>query len=241
MPTRDAIAYFGAGPSGLPTPIATAASSAFLNYDNTGLGLAELSHRSPTATQILADARAALTQLLDIPENYEILFCHGGGSGEFSAVVLNLVPVWVERRRRVAVKELSSSSSSSVGSGSDNLEEKVLERVRREVRERLRLDYLVTGSWSLKASQEAALLLGPLGGEKLVNVAVDAREESSDGASFKTIPAEEKWRLTKAKGNGGCASALVYYCDNETVDGVEFPGFPKALDSEEEGKGGGRE
>lgn len=44
--------------------------------------------------------------LLDIPDNYEVLFVHGGGSGEFSAVVFNLVAVWVEVRRRAAEKEL---------------------------------------------------------------------------------------------------------------------------------------
>lgn len=137
-------------------------------------------------------------------------------------MVMNLVPVWVERRRRVAERDIG---------GGEEKEEEVLERVRKEVRERLRLDYLVTGSWSLKASQEAAALLGPLGGRKLVNVAVDARTES-DGA-FKTIPAEEGWRLTKAGENGGCGSAFVYYCDNETVDGVEFPGFPESLGGEE--------
>ena len=216
MPTREEIAYFGAGPSGLPTPVITAGSQAFLNYENTGLGLAELSHRSSTATQILADTCAALTKLLDIPANYEILFCHGGGSGEFSAVVMNLVPVWVERRRRVAERELGIGR-----------EEEVLERVRREAREHLRLDYLVTGSWSLKASQEAASLLGPLGGHKLVNAATDARKESN--GAFKTIPEASSWRLTKATENAGCGSAFVYYCDNETVDGVEFSGFPETL------------
>lgn len=216
MPSRDQITYFGAGPSGLPSQVAAAGSQAFFNYEDTGLGLAEISHRSPTANQILAETKAALIALLDIPDNYEILFLHGGASGEFSAVVYNLVPVWVEKRRRRAEAEL----------GGD--EQAVLQRVKEDVQKHLRLDYLVTGSWSLKASQEAAQLLAPLGND-LVNVAVDARK--SHAGAFGTIPPEDSWNLTNHQANGSHGSAFVYYCDNETVDGVEFPSFPKSLET----------
>ncbi|KAA6407240.1 MAG: phosphoserine aminotransferase [Lasallia pustulata] len=208
MPTREEVSYFGAGPAPLPTPVLTAGAAAFLNYNNTGLSLAEISHRSSTATKILNDTKAALTELLDIPDNYEILFMHGGGSGEFSAVVFNMVAVWVEQRRRAAEKEC----------GGD--EAKILERVRREVREHLRLDYLVTGSWSLKASQEAAQLLAPLGSNH-VNIALDARK--SHAGKFGTIPPPSSWTLTPTDPTSGPTPAFLYYCDNETVDGVEFP------------------
>ena len=221
MPSREEVSYFGAGPSGLPTPIVTAAAQAFVNYENTGLGLAEISHRSPTATKILDDAKAALIKLLDIPENYEILFCHGGGTGEFSAVVLNLVPVWIEKQRRKLIQ----------GVEPDGLNYELVKDVTEAIERRLRLDYVVTGSWSLKASQEAAQLLGPFGGKDLVKIAVDARKES-DGA-FKTIPAESSWRLTESGQNTNTPSAFVYYCDNETVDGVEFPGFPERLEEDD--------
>lgn len=216
MPTREEIAYFGAGPAPLPTPVLEAGSKAFLNYENTGLSLAEVSHRSPLATKILNDAKSALASLLEIPNSYEILFLHGGGTGEFSAVVFNMVAVWVERRRRRAEKELGSNEAD------------VLERVRREVREELKLDYLISGSWSLKASQEAANLLEPLG-KSFVNVAMDARE--GNDRKFITIPEESSWNLTRTKKDGGHGSAFVYYCDNETVDGVEFPSFPKSLET----------
>lgn len=217
MPTREEVAYFGAGPAPLPTPVLEAGSRAFLNYEDTGLGLAEISHRSPTAAKILADTKASLVALLDIPDNYDVLFMHGGGSGGFSSTVHNLVPVWVEQRRREAEKELGDA-------------DKVLERVRKQVWEELRLDYLVTGSWSLKASQEAARLLGPLGSD-FVNVALDARK--ANGGKFGKIPAEDTWNLTPTRRQGGKGSAFVYYCDNETVDGVEFPGLPKVLQDEE--------
>ena len=96
MSSRKEVAYFGAGPAPLPTKAFGRGSQAFLNFENTGLSLAEISHRSPTASKILADTKQILTSLLDIPDNYEILMMHGGGSGEFSAVVFNLPAVWVE-------------------------------------------------------------------------------------------------------------------------------------------------
>lgn len=203
MPSREEVAYFGAGPAPLPTPVIEAGGKAFVNYNNTGLGLAEISHRSPTANAVLAEAKSALSTLYDIPEGYEILFMQAGGSGEFSAVVHNLVSVWVERRRREAEKTLG------------NDEEKLLERLRKEVTEELKVDYLVTGSWSLKASQEAARLIGA----KYVNVALDARK--ANNGKFGRIPEEATWSLTPTKKEGGMGSAFVYLCDNETVDECE--------------------
>ena len=216
MPDRADVAYFGAGPAPLPTKVLQKGAEAFVNFENTGLSLAEISHRSQTATKILADTKKALTSLLEIPDNYEILFMHGGGSGEFSAVVFNMVAFWVEKRRRQAEVEVGADA-----------EEQVVERVRKEVRQDLRLDYLVTGSWSLKASQEAANLLQPLGND-FVNIAVDSRRDRA--GQFGTIPSEDVWNLTPSRREGGKDSAFVYYCDNETVDGVEFPTLPKCLD-----------
>ena len=92
--------------------------------------------------------------------------------------------------------------------------------MRKEVESELKVDYLVTGSWSLKASQEATRLLGA----KYVNVAVDARK--ANGGKFGKIPDEAEWKLS------GKGAALTYLCDNETVDGVEFPSFPKILDND---------
>jgi phosphoserine aminotransferase len=214
MPSREEIASFGAGPAPLPTSVIEAGARAFVNYNDTGIGLAEISHRSPTANKILAEAKEALTALYDIPDSYEILFMQAGGTGEFSAVVHNLVSVWVERRRRKAEK------------GLDLNEDQMVVRLRREIDQELKLDYVVTGSWSLKASQEASRLLGA----KYVNVAVDARK--ANGGKFGKIPDESTWSLTPTKKEGGHGPAFVYYCDNETVDGVEFPSFPQCLASQ---------
>jgi phosphoserine aminotransferase len=216
MPERSAVAYFGAGPAPLPTPILSHAAASLLNHDNQGLGLGEISHRSPTANGIIADAKSALTTLLEIPDSYEVIFMQGGGSGEFSAVVQNLVGAWVERRRRAVEKAVEG-------------EGEVLERVRGEVKS-MKVEYLVTGSWSLKASQEAARLIGP----QYVSVVTDARK--GNGGKFGAIAEEKEWEgnLTRKKGD----AALTYFCDNETVDGVEFPAFPKCLEGNEETEAG---
>ncbi|OCT54927.1 Phosphoserine aminotransferase [Cladophialophora carrionii] len=212
MPSRSEVAYFGAGPAPLPTSVIEKSAEAFVNFENTGLSLAEISHRSSTANKILADAKEALTTLYDIPaDEYEILFMQAGGTGEFSAALQNLVGAWIEKRRRKAVREL--------GEGKDA---EVLERVKKEIESELKVDYLVTGSWSLKASQEATRLIGA----KYVNVALDARK--SNGGKFGKIPDEQEWKLTPR------GSAFVYLCDNETVDGVEYPTFPKSLEGDEQ-------
>lgn len=221
MPTRQEVSYFGAGPAPLPTPVVEAGARAFVNYNDSGLGLGEISHRSPAANKILDEAKANLTTLLDIPDNYEILFMQAGGSGEFSAVVHNLVAVWVERRRRRAEADISKTNAEKA-----QVDELVFQRLQKEVEEELKLDYLVTGSWSLKASQEAARLVGA----KYVNVALDVKK--ANGGKFGTIPAEETWSLTPTKKEGGKGSAFVYFCDNETVDGVEFQSFPKSLEAQ---------
>lgn len=220
MPSREEVAYFGAGPASLPTSVLEEASSNLLNFESYGRGISEISHRSATATNVINSAKANLVKLLDIPEDYEVLFMQGGGSGQFSAVVYNLVSVWVERRRRKVEEEIKAGGE---GQSDESVKEQVLQRLKKEVKDDLKMDYLVTGSWSLKASQEAASLVGP----ENVNVAVDARGSDK---MFKTIPAEDTWKLTPTKREGGKGSAFVYYCDNETVDGVEFPSFPKVLE-----------
>ncbi|RDW70442.1 hypothetical protein BP5796_08839 [Coleophoma crateriformis] len=212
MTQREEITYFGAGPALLPTPVLQTAAQALVNYNGTGLGLAEHSHRSKIAEDVLNTAKADLATYLDIPDDYEVLFMQGGGSGEFSATVYNMVGIWVEKRKQKILKELG------ITNGKDISEDVIATELRKAVEEELKIDYLVTGSWSLKASQEAARLLGP----EHVNIATDARK-INDG-KFGKIPEEKSWNLSRNP-------AMVYYCDNETVDGVEFPGFPEVLKS----------
>lgn len=83
---------FCAGPAMLPTAVMAKAQQEFLNWQNTGSSVMELSHRSSIYIEMAAKAEADLRELMAIPSNYKVLFCHGGGRGQFSAVPLNLLP-----------------------------------------------------------------------------------------------------------------------------------------------------
>jgi phosphoserine aminotransferase len=214
MPSRAEITYFGAGPAALPTDVLETAAQALLDFNGTGLGIAEHSHRSELATNIINEAKADLASYLDIPAgDYEVIFMQAGGTGEFAASVYNLVGAWVARQHAAILKELGSSDEAAV-----------VAALRERVEKDLKVDYIVTGGWSLKAYQEAVRLLGP----EYVNLAADART-INDG-KFGKIPDQSTWKLSKD-------AALVYFCDNETVDGVEFPEFPSVLAPKEDGTG----
>lgn len=217
MPSRDDITYFGAGPALLPTDVLQSASQALLDYNGTGLGIAEHSHRSPLAADIINNAKADLATYLDIPsDDYEVLFMQGGGTGEFSATVYNMVGAWVSRKKAEILK---ANGVDEKDAQSELLETEVSKAI-----DSLKVDYIVTGSWSLKAYQEAQRLLGP----EHVNLVCDART-TNDG-KFGKIPDQSTWKLSPD-------AAMVYYCDNETVDGVEMPEFPEILAPKADGTG----
>jgi len=73
------------------------------------------------------------------------------------------------------------------------------------------IDYVVTGSWSKKAVEEARRL----GGGAKVNVVADAREYAEDKKSFERVPKKSEYKFS-------ADPVLIYYCENETVDGVQF-------------------
>ncbi|KAL4723255.1 Phosphoserine transaminase [Fusarium chlamydosporum] len=214
MPSRSDITYFGAGPALLPTDVLETAAQALVNFQDTGLGIAEHSHRSELATNIINEAKADLASYIDIPEDYEVLFMQGGGTGEFSATMYNLVGAWVTKKKAQIVANLKAPED----------DPRVEQELRNAVEKELKTDYIVTGGWSQKASEEAKRLLGP----EHVNVVADARQ-INDG-KYGKIPEESTWNLSKD-------AALVYYCDNETVDGVEFPAFPQSLAPGPDGEG----
>lgn len=82
---------FSAGPSRLPEEILVKAASELLNYDQSGCSVMELSHRSAQFANIITEAEKDLRELMSVPDTHAILFVQGGGSGQFSAIPLNLL------------------------------------------------------------------------------------------------------------------------------------------------------
>ena len=82
---------FSAGPSMLPLEVLEQAQADLLNYQDSGMSVMEMSHRSPDYEPIIKGAEAALRRLMNIPENYKVLFLQGGASLQFSMVPMNLL------------------------------------------------------------------------------------------------------------------------------------------------------
>ena len=83
---------FSAGPSMLPLPVLERAAAEMISYGESGMSVAEMSHRSKDFEPIIQKAEADLRRLMNIPDNYAVLFLQGGASTQFAAVPLNLLP-----------------------------------------------------------------------------------------------------------------------------------------------------
>lgn len=82
---------FSAGPAVLPVEVLETARDEMLNYQNSGMSVMEMSHRSKTYDNIIKTATQDLKDLLNIPDNYKILFLQGGAHLQFSMVPINLL------------------------------------------------------------------------------------------------------------------------------------------------------
>jgi len=83
---------FSAGPACLPEPVLAAAGEASKQYQDTGMSLMEMSHRSTPVVELFEDTTERIKSLLAIPSNYHVLWLQGGASTQFSMVPLNLLP-----------------------------------------------------------------------------------------------------------------------------------------------------
>lgn len=81
---------FSAGPSVLPEEVLKKAQSQMLDYEGSGMSVMEMSHRSKVYEEIIAGAEQTLRDLMNIPENYKVLFLQGGASSQFSMIPMNL-------------------------------------------------------------------------------------------------------------------------------------------------------
>ncbi|KAJ0019213.1 hypothetical protein NQD34_006782 [Periophthalmus magnuspinnatus] len=88
---------FGAGPAKLPQSVLLQAQKELLSYNSLGISVLEMSHRSSDFGKILNKTESLMRELLNIPDNYKVMFLQGGGSGQFSAVPLNLIGLKEDR------------------------------------------------------------------------------------------------------------------------------------------------
>lgn len=121
----DRVYNFSAGPSCLPEEVLKECAAEMLNYNGTGQSVMEMSHRSAAYKPIITDAEAMVRKLMNVPENYKILFLQGGGSTQFAMIPLNLglkykkaayirTGVWAkkaaaEAKKFITVDEIASS------------------------------------------------------------------------------------------------------------------------------------
>ena len=82
---------FSAGPSMLPESVLAKAAAEMMDYEGSGQSVMELSHRSKVYQGIIDGAEALLREVMNIPENYKVLFLQGGASSQFTMVPMNLM------------------------------------------------------------------------------------------------------------------------------------------------------
>jgi phosphoserine aminotransferase len=128
---------FSAGPAILPADVLKEVQNELINYEDSGMSVMEMSHRSKIYENIVAEAEKDLRELMNIPNNYKVLFLQGGAHLQFSMVPLNLMKnkkadylvtgQWAEKAAKEAEKYLTvnvvASSKDKLFSYIPNLDE----------------------------------------------------------------------------------------------------------------------
>ena len=82
---------FGAGPAALPLPVLEKAQKDLLNFNGSGMSIMEMSHRSPAYQEVIDAANAGIRKIMNVSDDYEVLFLQGGASMQFAMIPLNLL------------------------------------------------------------------------------------------------------------------------------------------------------
>lgn len=157
---------FSAGPSMLPESALKKAQAELLNYNGTGMSVLEMSHRSKAYLEIFDATEALFRKVMNIPDNYKILFLQGGATLQFAAVAMNLMT------------------------------------------KNGKADYIVTGSFSKKAAQEAKKY-------GKVNIAASTEDEK-----FCRVPRQDELKLDPD-------ADYVHICFNNTIYGTHWDYIPE--------------
>lgn len=152
---------FSAGPAVLPLEVLQQAQAELIDWQGLGMSVLEISHRSKAFIKVAEQAEADLRELMQIPQDYAVLFLQGGATTHFALIPMNL----------------SATDQAA--------------------------DYLVTGSWSKKASKEA-------GAVRKVGIVADGA-----ASNYMDVPDRRAWKLN-------ADAAYFHYCSNETISGLEI-------------------
>jgi len=151
----------------LPEEVLLQAREELLNWNHSGMSAMELPHRGQTFQGIAEESEQNLRDLLNIPDDYSVLFLQGGAQGHFGFIPMNILGDYQNAA------------------------------------------YVDTGIWSQKSIEVA---------QNYCDVDVVA---SGKASHYTSIPDENEWKLPKK-------AAYLYYVDNETVNGLEFPTLPNS-------------
>jgi phosphoserine aminotransferase len=91
MNRAERVYNFSPGPSCLPLKVLETAAREMLNYNNSGMSVMEMSHRSSVYEGIIAETESRLREIMGIPSNYKVLFLQGGATLQFAVVPMNLM------------------------------------------------------------------------------------------------------------------------------------------------------
>ena len=153
----------------LPLEVMELAAEQLTNYNGCGMSVMEMSHRSKEFEEILHSAEGDLREIMNIPDNYKVMFLQGGGTLQFAMIPINLL------------------------------------------RKSKKADYIITGTWSKKAYDEAV---------KFGDIRVVA---SSEKDNFNHIPKVKKEDFSPD-------ADYVYITLNETIHGLRYPEIPDTGD-----------
>jgi phosphoserine aminotransferase len=88
---KSVVHNFNSGPSVLPGEVFEEASRAILDFNNTGLSILEIGHRTSMFEGVMAEARSLIKELMSLDDDHEVLFLHGGATTQFMQVPMNLL------------------------------------------------------------------------------------------------------------------------------------------------------
>jgi len=113
---------FSAGPAVLPQVVLERAQKEILDYKGTGMSVMEMSHRTKTYDKIIKKAESDLRALMNISEEYAVLFMHGGASAQFAAVPMNLAV----NKKKIAIINTGTWSDKAISEGKRYVEVDVI-------------------------------------------------------------------------------------------------------------------